>query len=62
VGRSQESDIGSISADGRYVVFSSGATNLVAGDLNGKTDVFRWDRLTGETRLVTVTADGVQAK
>ena len=61
VGRSQESDIGSISADGRYVVFSSGATNLVAGDLNGKTDVFRWDRLTGETQLVTVAADGTQA-
>jgi len=31
----------SISADGRYVVFQSDAANLVAGDTNGFTDVFR---------------------
>jgi hypothetical protein len=29
-----------ISADGRFVVFDSTSTNLVAGDLNGVTDVF----------------------
>ncbi len=31
----------SISSDGRYVAFNSGATNLVSGDTNGLTDVFR---------------------
>ncbi len=30
----------SISADGRFVAFLSGASNLVAGDLNGSFDVF----------------------
>jgi hypothetical protein len=30
----------SVSADGRYVVFSSYATNLVAGDTNGFNDIF----------------------
>jgi hypothetical protein len=33
-----------ISADGRYVVFRSAATNLVPGDTNGYTDVFLHDR------------------
>ncbi len=31
----------SISGNGRFVAFESEATNLVGGDLNGKTDVFR---------------------
>ena len=31
----------SISADGRYVVFESEASNLVLGDTNGKSDFFR---------------------
>jgi Tol biopolymer transport system component len=43
----------SLSADGRYVTFSSDATNLVAGDTNGLEDVFVHDRLTGQTRRVT---------
>jgi hypothetical protein len=34
----------STSADGRYVVFASAATNLVAGDTNGVSDVFLRDR------------------
>ncbi len=33
-----------ISADGRFVAFSSDATNLVPGDTNGQTDVFVRDR------------------
>ena len=32
----------SVSADGRYVVFYSWATNLVAGDTNDYGDVFLW--------------------
>lgn len=45
---------GSISADGRYVSFRSDATNLVPGDTNGETDIFRHDRQTGETVRVNV--------
>jgi Tol biopolymer transport system component len=38
-----------LSADGRYAVFGSGASNLIAGDTNGKVDVFRRDILAGTT-------------
>jgi Tol biopolymer transport system component len=38
-----------ISADGRYVIFDSFATNLVAGDNNGAVDVFRRDLQTSTT-------------
>jgi Tol biopolymer transport system component len=50
-----------ISADGRYVAFRSGASNLVADDANGKDDIFVHDRLTGETTRVSVDSTGVQA-
>jgi Tol biopolymer transport system component len=42
-----------ISADGRYVVYDSGATGLVSGDTNGKFDIFVRDRQTGTTTLVS---------
>ncbi len=42
----------SISADGRYVVFQSEASNLVAGDTNRVTDIFVHDRVTGTTTRV----------
>ncbi|RMG94719.1 MAG: tandem-95 repeat protein [Chloroflexi bacterium] len=42
-----------ISANGRYVAFSSGATNLVANDLNTVRDVFVYDRLTQLTTLIS---------
>ncbi|HXW11042.1 MAG TPA: choice-of-anchor D domain-containing protein [Steroidobacteraceae bacterium] len=48
----------SISADGRYVAFESFASNLVAGDTNGRNDVFVHDRTTHTTRRVSLTADG----
>jgi Tol biopolymer transport system component len=63
-----------VSGDGRYVWFSSAATNLVAGDTNGRVDLFRFDRQTdtvarlnltpsgtdldGDTELADVTPDG----
>lgn len=50
-----------ISADGRYVGFSSGATNLVPGDTNGRSDVFVRDRSTGKTERVSVASGAVQA-
>jgi Tol biopolymer transport system component len=43
----------SLSADGRFVAFVSRATNLVAGDINGFTDVFVHDRQTGLTTCVS---------
>jgi Tol biopolymer transport system component len=44
-----------VSADGRYVVFGSPATNLVAHDTNGNVDVFVRDRRAGTTRRVSLT-------
>jgi hypothetical protein len=49
-----------ISADGRYVGFSSVATNLVDGDTNNRQDVFLHDRQTGETTRVSVGIDFTQ--
>lgn len=40
---------GGLSADGRWVTFYSYASNLVAGDTNGTSDVFVHDRQTGIT-------------
>ena len=51
----------SLSADGRYVAFSSDASNLVAGDINNTTDIFLHDRQTGATARVSVAGDGSQA-
>jgi Tol biopolymer transport system component len=48
----------SISADGRYVAFLSQATDLVAGDGNGFTDVFRRDLDQQRTILVSKDHDG----
>jgi Tol biopolymer transport system component len=42
----------SLSADGRYVVFESWATNLVADDTNSQPDIFLHDLQTGETTRV----------
>ena len=49
-----------ISADGRYVAFWSGSTNLVSGDTNGFGDVFVHDRTTGETERASVDSLGSQ--
>jgi Tol biopolymer transport system component len=50
----------SISADGRYVAFTSDATNLVPGDTNDGEDVFVHDRQTGQTVRISVASDGRQ--
>ncbi|MEI5682526.1 hypothetical protein AAAK29_29765 [Mesorhizobium sp. CCNWLW179-1] len=50
-----------ISGSGRYVVFTSDATNLVSGDSNGSTDVFVRDLLTNTTTRVSTATDGSQA-
>jgi Tol biopolymer transport system component len=50
-----------ISADGRFVAFSSGASDIVSGDTNGRADVFVRDRVTGTTELVSRPSGGGQA-
>jgi hypothetical protein len=56
----RDSSGATISADGRYVVFSSAASNLVVGDTNGDGDVYLHDRVTGETTRVSLANDGTQ--
>jgi uncharacterized repeat protein (TIGR01451 family) len=51
---------GGISSDGRYVVFSSDANNLVSEDTNNATDVFIRDRITHQTTRVSLASDGTQ--
>lgn len=43
-----------LSADGRYVVFTSEADNLVVSDTNGLADVFLHDLVTGVTERVSI--------
>lgn len=49
-----------ISANGRFVVFSSYASNLDPNDTNGASDVFLKDLVTGALRMVSVDSAGVQ--
>lgn len=61
VGSDGPSSWPSISSDGRYVAFSSTATNLVAGDTNLSSDIFVQDRSTGTNSRASVNSSGVQA-
>ena len=49
-----------LSADGRYVVFVSGATNLVPGDTNNNYDVFLVDRDADSIERITMGYDGTE--
>jgi len=55
------SDTGAISPDGRFAVFRSLASNIVAGDTNGVRDIFLQDLLTAVTKRVSVDSLGGQA-
>jgi hypothetical protein len=55
-----ESNEPSISADGRFVVYHSYATNLISGDTNGAPDIFIHDLQTGVTELVSLASNGTQ--
>jgi Tol biopolymer transport system component len=50
-----------LSADGRWIVYSSDATNLVPNDTNGFADIFLYDRLNRQTSRITELPDGTQA-
>jgi Tol biopolymer transport system component len=54
------SDWPDISSDGRFVTFSSAASDLVYGDTNNQVDTFLHDRLTDQTRRVSVDSAGFQ--
>jgi hypothetical protein len=56
VGGTGDSYSSVITPDGRYVAFTSGASDLVAGDTNGIPDVFVRDLQSGTTRRVSVGA------
>jgi Tol biopolymer transport system component len=55
------SDRGSITPDGRFVVFYSFASNLVPGDTNNNIDIFVYDTLANTTTRVSVDSAGNQA-
>jgi Tol biopolymer transport system component len=51
---------GGISADGRYVVYESRASNLTPGEANSNFDIFLHDNLTGATERISVADNGEQ--
>jgi len=51
----------SINEDGRYVVFSSSANNLVANDTNDKTDIFLRDIESNTTKRLSISSASEQA-
>lgn len=57
-GGNSHSLFGQVSTNGRYVLFESDASDLVAGDTNASTDIFVRDLQTGTTRLVSETVTG----
>ncbi|MEA3402469.1 MAG: FlgD immunoglobulin-like domain containing protein [Armatimonadota bacterium] len=56
-----DSTRGTLSYDGRYLAFQSGASNLVADDTNSRYDCFVRDLTTGQTTRVSVSSSGAQA-
>lgn len=50
----------SISANGRYITYTSESSNLVVDDTNESTDIFIYDRDNGVTTCVSNATDGTQ--
>lgn len=50
-----------LSDDGRFVAFSSSASDLVENDTNGQPDIFVRDLQTGKTTLVSVNKAGTNS-
>jgi hypothetical protein len=51
----------SISSNGRFVAFSSAASNLVTGDTNAADDAFLRDRKANTTQRISVSSTGAEA-
>jgi len=60
-GGNGDSDLPSISADGKFIAFTSDASNLVTGDTNATSDVFVYDVANQTTTRVSVDSSGNQA-
>lgn len=60
-GGNGNSSVIQISSTGRYILFVSEATDLVANDTNGVPDVFLHDFQTHTTQRISVAADGVSS-
>jgi Tol biopolymer transport system component len=58
--RNSITDGPSASRDGRFIVYTSDSSNLVAGDTNSDSDVFLFDRSTNGTRRISLGAGGEQ--
>lgn len=56
----RQSHFARVTADGRYVAFSTGSSLLVPGDTNGVHDIFVRDRETGVTERASVAPDGTE--
>ncbi len=56
----QPADLASLSPDGRYVCYSSAASNIIEGDANAVSDVFLYDLVTGKTTRESVAPDGAE--
>lgn len=56
-----DSSTTSLSADGRYVAFSSRSSNLVPGDTNDRYDIFIYDRVTNAIERASISDLGVQS-
>ncbi len=52
------SEFPTLSCDGNYLAFDSYATNIVSGDSNNKTDVYRYDVRNGNTIRVSLNNTG----
>ena len=51
----------SIADDGRYIIFSSDATNLVPNDTNNSTDIFIYDRTNQTVELINIAPNNTEA-
>jgi len=60
LGGNGNSAYGGMSPDGRYVVFTSDASDLAAGDTNGYSDIFVRDMLAGTTVLASQSTGGAE--
>jgi Tol biopolymer transport system component len=59
-GGNGNSTYGGMTPDGRYVAFTSDASDLVAGDNNGLSDIFVRDMVAGTTVLASQSTGGVK--
>ncbi len=54
------SDLGNLSDDGRYISYTSDASNLVPDDTNGQSDIFVYDLIDKTTERISLATIGTQ--